>query len=267
MAPATRPAFSLVELLVVITVIVMLLALLAPAMDTAIEQAQRAVCGANLHAIQAAMTGYAVQDRKKEVVSCLGKNVQIGFDANQVESLATVGLAGSSKIHIGTANFESRPPAEVWNCPSRAFRSAWENQFVDPVPAWQLIVGYQYLGGLELWRNPQYPAGIASRSPRKLNTSGPGWVLAADATFKALSSGWGLDRASAFGGMPSHKRGDSLRPDGGNQAHMDGSVAWFAFEEMLYIHGWNGDQNRKGFWRQTDLGFEVTNGTMLPANN
>ncbi len=51
--------FTLVELLVVITIIVILLALLVPAMDKAIYQAELAVCGANLKAIGNGVTTYA----------------------------------------------------------------------------------------------------------------------------------------------------------------------------------------------------------------
>ncbi len=43
--------YTLIELLVVITIIAVMLALLSPAMDRAIYQAELAVCGANLHGI------------------------------------------------------------------------------------------------------------------------------------------------------------------------------------------------------------------------
>ena len=54
-----RTAFTLVELLVVVTIVVVLLALLTPAMDQAVYQAELAVCGARLKAIAGGMTGYA----------------------------------------------------------------------------------------------------------------------------------------------------------------------------------------------------------------
>ena len=56
-----RPAaFTLVELLVVITIIVILLALLAPAMDKAVYQSQLAVCGANLKGLGTSVGTYAM---------------------------------------------------------------------------------------------------------------------------------------------------------------------------------------------------------------
>jgi prepilin-type N-terminal cleavage/methylation domain-containing protein len=52
-------AFTLVELLVVITIVVILLALLTPALDRAIYQAELAVCGATLHSIGGGVITYA----------------------------------------------------------------------------------------------------------------------------------------------------------------------------------------------------------------
>ena len=59
-----RTAFTLVELLVVITIVVVLLALLAPAMDKAIYQAELAVCGANQDALAGGATLYAMGSRR-----------------------------------------------------------------------------------------------------------------------------------------------------------------------------------------------------------
>jgi len=58
-------AFSLVELLVVITVVVVLLALIAPAMDKAIYQAELAMCGSNLHSISGAALTYAAANGRQ----------------------------------------------------------------------------------------------------------------------------------------------------------------------------------------------------------
>src|SRR5690349_16161789 len=59
-----RSAFTLIELLVVVTIIAVLLALLTPAVDKAIYQAQLTVCGANLRATGGGVILYAMGSRK-----------------------------------------------------------------------------------------------------------------------------------------------------------------------------------------------------------
>lgn len=59
-----KRAFTLVELLVVITVIVVLLALLAPALDQAIYQAELAVCAARLDAVVGSASIYAMDHKR-----------------------------------------------------------------------------------------------------------------------------------------------------------------------------------------------------------
>ena len=59
-----RDGFTLVELLVVITVIVILLALLTPALDKAIYQAELAACGARTRTIAAGAVVYASDSKR-----------------------------------------------------------------------------------------------------------------------------------------------------------------------------------------------------------
>ena len=58
-------AFTLLELLVVITIIVVLLALLAPALDKAVYQSELVACGAKLHSVLSGAQVYAVDHQRR----------------------------------------------------------------------------------------------------------------------------------------------------------------------------------------------------------
>jgi prepilin-type N-terminal cleavage/methylation domain-containing protein/prepilin-type processing-associated H-X9-DG protein len=60
--PHSRRAFTLVELLVVVTVLTLLLALLMPALAGARSQARALVCRSNVHQLVLAATGYAAEN-------------------------------------------------------------------------------------------------------------------------------------------------------------------------------------------------------------
>jgi prepilin-type N-terminal cleavage/methylation domain-containing protein len=78
-----KQAFTLVELLIVVTIIVVLLALLTPALDRAIYQAELVVCGARLHTTGAATVEYALANKR----SYMGRLLQA--QAAQLRSNAT----------------------------------------------------------------------------------------------------------------------------------------------------------------------------------
>ena len=63
--PRIGPGFTLVELLVTITLIVILIAMLAPAMDRAVYEAELAVCATNLRAIAGGVTTYAAGNERR----------------------------------------------------------------------------------------------------------------------------------------------------------------------------------------------------------
>src|SRR5688500_17775374 len=63
--PRGPRGFTVVELLVVVTIVVMLLALLAPALDKAVYQAELTMCAARLKAHATSATVYAVDHRRR----------------------------------------------------------------------------------------------------------------------------------------------------------------------------------------------------------
>src|SRR5688572_16271253 len=77
-----RHAFTLIELLVVVAIIVVLLAMLTPALDKAIYAAELTVCGANMKVIGTAVTSYASNQRRYYPNRTLAENRAMNISGN-----------------------------------------------------------------------------------------------------------------------------------------------------------------------------------------
>jgi type II secretory pathway pseudopilin PulG len=224
-------AFTLIERLGVIAIIAILAGMLLPALAKAKATARRAKCMSNLRQVGIGMTIYA-DDNEDRLLPVRFHEVQIALQPPEREATVQLGLGVSTN------------GAQIWTCPDRPTFPQYEPQY----PQW--IIGYQYFGGIDKWKNP---AGVfRSRSPVKSTTSQPGWVMAADAVMK-INGTWGGGRDTAFKDMPPH-RGPGKKPTGGNHLTMDGAVRWYSFSKMLFIHSWNPNGPRDAYFYQEDLG-------------
>jgi len=103
-----RGAFSLVELLVVLAVIVILAALFLPALDKARQQARIVQCGNNLQQISVSFQVYASEYNGRITQCYYGRNrdgMEIGYD----EKLATYGCP------VGVCTNKAR----MFTCPNQ----------------------------------------------------------------------------------------------------------------------------------------------------
>lgn len=232
-----RPAFSLIEMLVVISVITLLISILLPSLGAARFEGIKSKCAQQMRQIAVATDAFTV-DHNGQYIQARDKSVQIAINVNEQKQFEQYGY-----------------PAQNWACPGRNFIPQVEAAFDD-----SLLIGYQYFGGIPTWRNQ---AGtFPSKSPLLRAKAGSNWVIAADTSVK-VDGVWGGGRVTAFGDMPSHRR-TTVYPEGSNQAYVDCSVKWVQFEEMTMLHSWS-PTARMCFFKQDDVPAGMDENLLVPA--
>lgn len=222
-----RRAFTIIEMLVVVSIIALIIAILMPMLGNARETAQIATCLSNQQQIVNASTNCAL-DFDHEFIPARRNSVQIALDTPQLELFISYDF-----------------PWERWFDPGRDYSATYEPAYSD-----QLVLGYQYFGGITQWTTAR--GAFKTASPVAMEQAQPGYAMSACTIFK-IDGEWGGGRETAYKDMPSHS-GNEQRPTGGNQSFVDGSAYWIDFQDMTYNHTWNTGGSRKAYWYQDDLG-------------
>jgi hypothetical protein len=169
--------------------------------------------------------------------------VQIAINPPEAAAAKTVGLT------VQTNN--------IWTCPNRPGFPTYE----DIYP--QYNIGYQYFGGITQWGTRGYTG--PSRSPIKISTAKPHWVLAADATIKVNNVWGGVDRDVAYANIPPHRNAGGKLPAGGNHLLIDGSGQWVKAQDLYGLHTWGDPAARLGYFYQDPVDFPPALKNLLPG--
>ncbi|MFW6059263.1 MAG: type II secretion system protein [Phycisphaeraceae bacterium] len=213
--------FTLVELLVVISIIALLIAILLPALSQAREQAQRISCAARVRGLGIAVHAYA-GDHKNMLPRPQGMPIPYPPPWNE-------DIYGASHY-------------EVRNGGPSAFMRLYDHRYLDNAAA--LFCPGETVGGNSHWRWYDSEAGIrrikagkAAVTHYSLNTLNPYSDLdrvlgdldrLADKGFFYLACGYDLNSPSTGETRSTHNGGNpALPPEGVNVWLADGSVHWF----------------------------------------
>jgi len=215
----TPDAFTIVELLVVVTIIITLLAILLPSMSGAAESAQRAACGSNVHQLALASLSYAASHHANLPADASQNNGTWLWDLTRNVADALVDHSGS-KVDV-------------------FYDPAVPHQNVET--HWDFNADYRVTG---YWFTFKRVNGAMSTIPdflsdhpwvsRLTQSAPPGQqlVLLADAT---VSSNFQFAEVMGGSSIPhrtSHLDFETEMPEGGNIGMLDGSVQWRPFDDM-----------------------------------
>ena len=226
--PGGSAGFTLVELMVVISMTAVLTALLLPALSGAKEKARRAACKNDLSQLYLVCAGYA-NDNADVLPSAADNNDEyhsIRLSDQTFTNLVEDYAGGNSNIFY---------------CPNLKF-AAGANRLVTH-DAYGYIIGYSYLAD-DIVTSVKDPLGY-SLVPVKFSTTAPTnelladanyWTLAQNASIPLMSmaphtkAGAALIRGPSSGAGAANSA--SIGAMGGNIEFFDGSIQWRTIKSM-----------------------------------
>lgn len=221
----TSAGFTLVELLVVVSIIAVLLALLIPSMELAVEKAKEAKCAANLHAFHIGIGSYAVENQNQLLTTARYSTEHPYPHAPFVYATTRPGHWSLEAIRPYVYNSSHGKVGPLWYCPSAGWDWFYPNndtyaaQSRTTKPSnyhqgWYVQIGYAYFARVEEWEaKASHPDQITGRG-----LGGSGQILMADTLYRWNGNGgiWVYNHGPyKSAGVPGITGTNNLRGDGG----------------------------------------------------
>jgi prepilin-type N-terminal cleavage/methylation domain-containing protein len=249
-AAGPRRAFTLVELLVVISIIAILVALLLPALAKARESAQRVACASNFRQIMLAAHSYAADTRYFPSLNS-GAYADLGIANPDPNTPTGYFYSRYMKLNFAFDSVTGRytVPA-VLVCPGIDPDAYGVHSWMPGHPNGMYRIGDPSWGGaivgfgswLGLVFGTPWIQGPFADANGVVNGVGvkPGdlrhasaEVMIVDSLFQRTLTGASSFSVDGPWNIPHGRRG---RPSGINQGYADGSVRWHPFSELTYLY-------------------------------
>lgn len=233
--PCTRlRAFTLLELLVVITIIVALLTMLAPALDRAVYEADLAVCSGNFNGMGTAAVAYATAHRR------FYPQRKTGYVSNAIVWGAVDGPTDERPMFRTMFNINQQFHDPFAPKVDFETRKSAQGALSDP----HMYFGFRYTGEQGLirlghrltWRGVSVSV-LAADQDQIITNTGAGWATASHPdinTGRMVAEGWQDSERGAGGGLVSlNIQGQSISP-----ATTAGTAAYYTFSYWIQNPGW-----------------------------
>ena len=245
-----RHAFTLIEMLLVVSIISLLIAMLLPNLSKAKESINRTVCQTRLNQLATAAVSYSNDHGRRLPTGVRGDGAEHlpWISADLFDILQKyIGVAKPSSAYASGAAM----PDAMLECPN--FAMAGPGYYNPAAKGW--VLGYLYLGGHPRVAAAPLSAGsIAWRSPIVTKDGSlPLWVdwnewspLDRWTVVPHTVNGARQDGGSYYNGSGGGARSSLMGAEGSNVAKVDGSVAWKPISQMeqhetsLSIGNWLG---------------------------